>query len=220
MSKLNPSTPTRLYLIRHGEVSRVGYCNGQVDIPLTASGKRQMERVARLLRQYPIRAVYASDLTRALWGAKKIAGYRRLKVAIYPGLREKCFGKWEGLSLGKIRLQFPNEWRDWMERPDRARPTGGESYREVEMRVRPIFKKILSLHRGQHVAIVSHGGINRIILSWALALDLRHLFRIEQEYACINVVDYDKDETTVNLMNGQHITVVSKKTVNKKIKDV
>ena len=211
MQKSISSVPTRLYLIRHGQISKVGYCNGQIDVPLTPRGKRQIERVARLLHRYPIGAVYSSDLSRALYGARKVAEQHGLRVNIYPELREKNFGKWEGLSLDEIRLRFLKEWREWLRRPDRARPSGGENYLEVEERVLPVMKKILRLKKGHHVAIVSHGGVNRVILCKALGLDLRHLFHIEQNYACINVIDYDRDGRVVQLVNGHHLPGLSKK---------
>jgi alpha-ribazole phosphatase len=211
MSKRLSPIPTRLYLIRHGEVSKVGYCNGQIDVKLTTRGRRQMERVARLLHSYPIRAVYSSDLGRTIYGARKVADHHKLKVRVHPELREKHFGRWEGLSLDKIKHRYQKEWNEWLRRPDRARPSRGENYLEVEKRVFPILEKILGLHKGQHVAIVSHGGVNRVVLCKALGLDLRHLFHIEQSYACINVIDYNHSGRVVQLVNGQHVPQFPKK---------
>jgi alpha-ribazole phosphatase len=170
-----------------------------------------MERVARLLRRYPIHAVYSSDLGRSIYGARKIADRHKLKVRIHPELREKHFGKWEGLGLDKIKHQYLKEWNEWLRRPDRARPSGGENYSEVEKRVFPVMEMILRLHRGHHVVIVSHGGVNRVVLCRAFGLDLRHLFHIEQSYACINVIDYVKGGRVVQLVNGQHLPPFSKK---------
>ena len=170
-----------------------------------------MERVARLLHRHPIRAVYSSDLGRAIYGARKVADHHKLKVRIHPELREKHFGKWEGLSLDMIKLRFLKEWNEWLRRPDRATPSGGENYLEVEKRVLPVMEMILRLHKGHHVAIVSHGGVNRVILCRAFGLDLRDLFHIEQSYACINVIDYDKGGRVVQLVNGQHLSQLPKK---------
>ena len=197
------TNPTRLYLIRHGEVSRSGYCNGQMDLPLTKRGVRQMRRVARLLRDVPIKAVYSSDLQRAIIGARLTAEVHGLRIKVCPELREKCFGRWEGLALGEIGRHFGKEWREWLSRPDRACPRGGESYNEVERRVFRVVRRILRTHKGIHVAIVSHGGVNRVVLCRALGLDLRYLFRIQQDYGSINIIDYQKDSTVIHLINGR-----------------
>jgi probable phosphoglycerate mutase len=59
--------PTRIIAIRHGETTwnvdtRI---QGHLDIPLSANGRWQAERLAEALRDEPIQAIYASDLARA-----------------------------------------------------------------------------------------------------------------------------------------------------------
>jgi alpha-ribazole phosphatase/probable phosphoglycerate mutase len=69
-------------------------------------------------------------------------------------------------------------------------------------RVRDTFEDLRRTHTGQVVAIVSHGGVNRIALATALGLDLARIFRLDQAYACVNVVDYFAHEPVVRLVNG------------------
>ena len=197
--------PIKLYLIRHGEVEKKGYCNGPQDVALTDTGMTQMRRVARLLKDVPIKAVYSSDLQRARIGAAIISKYHDLKVQVYPELREKQFGHWEGMRLQTIKKGFKREWNEWLKRPDRARPIGAESYVEVMRRVFKVIQLILQKHARGPIVIVSHGGVNRVILSRMMGLDLRFLNRIWQDYAAINIVEWNGTEGRVQLVNGHWI---------------
>ena len=149
--------------------------------------------------------MYSSDLKRTLYGARQIAAKHGLEVGIYSQLREKHFGKWEGVKLDTIKERHHEEWNDWLTRPDQAVPLGGESYRNVEERVIPMIDKILSEHRGNHIVISCHGGVNRVILCRALGLGLEHLFQIEQDFGAVNIIDYSHQNALVRLINGKDI---------------
>jgi alpha-ribazole phosphatase len=196
---------TRIYLIRHGEVVGSGpkRYNGHRDVDLNANGLAQMEQMAERLGEFPIVAVYCSDLVRTIKGAEILARLKKLPVHRRPALREKSFGAWEGLTYNEVAAKFPQDWEAWLADPAGARPTGGETFYEAEQRVLQELNLILKSHAGQEVVILSHGGTNRIILCHALRLDLKHVFRIEQKYAALNIIDFfDHGMATVQLMNG------------------
>jgi broad specificity phosphatase PhoE len=52
------------------------------------------------------------------------------------------------------------------------------------------------------VLTISHGGVNRILLADALGLPDDKIFRIEQAYAAVNVIDYLAQSALVRLVNG------------------
>jgi len=196
---------TRIYLIRHGAVVGAGpkRYNGHRDVDLSSNGLSQMEQMARRLADFPIVAVYCSDLVRTTKGAEILA--RSKGIPVYPcqALREKKFGAWEGLTYEEVAASFPRDWEAWLADPAGSRPLGGETFREVEQRVLQELSLILKDHWGQEVVILSHGGTNRVILCYALRLDLKHIFRIEQKYAALNIIDFfENDIATVQLMNG------------------
>ena len=212
--KQNPTHTefTRIYLIRHGEVvgarptcpsGRRERYNGHRDVDLSANGLSQMEQMARRLADSPIVAIYCSDLVRTTKGAEILA--RSKGTPVYPRqlLREKNFGAWEGLTYEEVAARFPRDWEAWLADPSGSRPPGGETFREVEQRVLQELSLILKDHWGQEVVILSHGGPNRVILCHALRLDLKHIFRTEQKYAALNIIDFfENDMATVQLMNG------------------
>jgi broad specificity phosphatase PhoE len=193
---------TRLYLLRHGATARTGYCNGHLDVDLTPAGVVEMQQIANRLCDAGIAALYASDLKRAAQSAEIIGQAVHLKPVIVPALREKCFGMWEGLTEAELQRRFPREWKEWLENPGVAKPSGGESCQEMAQRVLPEVRAIIKRHEGERIAIVAHGGVNRVILCHALNLDLRHMEHLAQRHGALNIIDFAEDRAVLQLMNG------------------
>lgn len=199
----------RLYLVRHGQVAKPkprSY-HGQQDVPLSELGMSQMERLAAWAESLPLRAVYTSDLQRARLGAEMVGRRCGLAPVVLAAFREKHFGGWEGLTYEEASRHDPDAWAAWIADPPTGRPPGGETYLEVEARVLPALEGIIQQHGEedavQHVLLLAHGGVNRVILCRALRLPLRQVFRIEQDYAAVNVIDYlPTGEVTIRLLNG------------------
>jgi alpha-ribazole phosphatase len=185
-------TPTRLYLIRHGEVvkARPNTYHGHKDVDVTATGVAQLERVAERLASAPLRAVYSSTLRRSRQGAEQVAKPHGLDVRSLPEFREKHFGAWEGLTYDEVAERYPEDWARWLVDPPSVRPEGGESYAEMQARVLIALSDVMASHPGEAVALVAHGGVNRAILCHALGLELTYVFRIEQDYGATNVIDF------------------------------
>jgi alpha-ribazole phosphatase len=197
-------TATRLYLVRHGQVA-AGHTHryhGHNDIELSPEGERQLERLAGQLKEVPLAAVYASDLARAVQGAQSICRGRNLSPEIVPEFREINFGLWEGLSFEEIAAHYPQELQNRFQDLAHYRIPGGESLMDVRSRALPRLQEVLAQHSGQSLLLVAHAGINRIILSEALGLPLNHLFRLDQNYGCLNIIDYFPDLPVVRLING------------------
>jgi len=66
-----------------------------------------------------------------------------------------------------------------------------------------VIRRILEKHPNGDVALVAHGGVNRIILLDAIGAALEQAFSIEQDYGCLNIIDYlDDGLSVVRLLNG------------------
>ena len=72
----------------------------------------------------------------------------------------------------------------------------------MSVRVLPRLNDLITQHYEQAFLIVAHAGVNRVILSEALGLSLDYLFRLDQNYGCLNVIDYFPDMAVVRLVNG------------------
>ncbi len=195
---------TRLYLLRHGQVAdgHTHLYHGNNDVELSPQGVQQLERAAAQLQDVDLAATYASDLTRARVGAEIISRGRNLKLQIMPEFREVHFGHWEGLSFGEIMEQFPADLEARFKDLTNFRIPGGESLQDVRARALPALKDLIEEHHEQAFLLVAHAGVNRVILSEAMGLPLQHLFRLDQNYGCLNIIDYFPDQAVVRLVNG------------------
>lgn len=196
---------TRLYLVRHGQVEghQEKRYNGQTDVSLTPVGRAQADALAERLRGEPIAAVYSSDLSRCLEGARRVAQPHGVEPIGRPELREIGMGIWEGTTWSELKERYPREWQSRLDDPVHFRVPGGENLLDVALRIRPLLREILARHRGEAVVAVAHGGVNRVILLDAIGAPLDSLFSIEQNYGCLNIVDYYEDGiSVVKLVNA------------------
>jgi alpha-ribazole phosphatase len=197
-------TPTRLYLMRHGQVAEghTDRYHGHNDVDLSETGRRQFESLAGHLQAVDLAAIYCSDLHRTREGARLLATGRELAPQPCPEFRELCFGVWEGLTLAEIAQRYPRELEARFRDLTNFRIPGGESLADVRARVIPKLQKILAAHPGQTIALVAHAGVNRVILCEALHLPFSQIFRLDQTYGCLNIIDYFPDFSLVRLLNG------------------
>jgi broad specificity phosphatase PhoE len=196
------SDRTRLYLARHGEVVNHGVYNGQTDVDITEVGLRQMERLKDLLRDKNLSAVYSSDLLRTQRGAQIIAQPHGLRPQSFPQFREMHFGRWQGLSYPEVMDRYPSDIPQWINDLENFRIPAGESVLDMRNRAIPKLQELIERHRGQEFTLVCHGALNRVILAEALHLPLAYLLRIEQDYGCLNIIEYSPSWTLVKLVNG------------------
>lgn len=165
---------TELIVIRHGETdwNRQHRFQGQIDVPLNATGLQQATRLGERLAAEPIDVLVASDLQRAQATAAPLARGRGLAVQADPLWREQSFGLLEGLDVPTIRSQHAPLWDRWVRHEaDYALP-GGESNREFFQRVQRALEATLATYRGRRVVIVTHGGVLDMLWRAANALPL------------------------------------------------
>ena len=196
---------TRIYLIRHGQVvnhHEYRY-NGHFDVDITPVGVEQMNRISDFLAHQPIKAVYSSDLQRAVKGARIIGKRLSINPVMVHDLRELNLGRWEGLTREEAVAKYPEEAGFSFKELATSKVKEGESLIDLRARVIPALEGILERHARQSVCIVAHGGVNRVILSEAMKLSLDNFFSIEQDYGCLNIIDYLEDGMkVVKLLNG------------------
>jgi alpha-ribazole phosphatase len=202
---------TTLYLVRHGETEGSGIkrYKGSIDVPLSERGIGQIATTSAFIKERvmgqeknKLSAVYCSPLTRALKSAEIIAEPHGLKPLVIPDLRERSFGTWEGMSFNEIKEKYPEEFGAWANNPLKYSPMEGESTIEVGGRVIGALNRILSTHNGEHLAIVAHGGVNRIIFCHIMGIPLENIFRIEQDFAAVNIIEFWERHPVVKLLNG------------------
>jgi 2,3-bisphosphoglycerate-dependent phosphoglycerate mutase len=165
---------TRFCIVRHGETDwnverRI---QGHVDIPLNALGRVQAEATANGLAGLVFAAAYSSDLARA-WATAEIAARRLgLALAAEPGLRERHYGVFQGLTTAEAAERFPAAHARYLARDRDYDFEVGESLSGLAARVAVAVEALAERHRGQSVLLVSHGGVLDVCYRRATGRDL------------------------------------------------
>lgn len=167
--------PTRVIAIRHGETAwnvdtRI---QGQLDIPLSATGRWQAERLGNALKGEPITAIYASDLLRAWETAQYVSRATGIKVTKEEALRERGFGDFEGKTFAEIETLLPEQSMRWRKRDPEFSPVGGESLIALRERVVNAAEMLAARHPGELIAMVGHGGVMDVLYRAATRLDIQ-----------------------------------------------
>jgi len=191
---------TRIIAIRHGETAwnvdaRI---QGQLDIPLNATGHWQARRLAQALAERdPIHAIYTSDLARARATAQAVSDALGVPLTAHAGLRERGFGRFEGKTFGEIEAAWPDEaWR-WRKRDPHWAPEGGESLLQVRERVARTVHRLAKRHGGEQIVLVVHGGVLDQLYRVATGLDLQAPRTWECANAAVNRLLWTPDGLTL-----------------------
>ncbi len=163
-----------LIIARHGETewNLRGKQQGQLDSPLTALGVRQAQALAQGLVGRGIRALYSSDLGRALQTAAIVSQRLSLDVVTDARLRERHLGLLQGLTTKEFAQAYPAQAAAFASGdPDYVIP-GGESARQRYQRSVECMQELAARHQGQTIAIVAHGGVLKGLFCKATNLPL------------------------------------------------
>ncbi len=181
---------TLIDLMRHGEpVGGRRYRGHGIDDPLSEKGWQQMWRAVP--ENPPWQAVISSPLLRCREFAEALAAKHRLPLHIEPRLREVGFGKWEGKTPEDIQRQWPQDYQAFYRDPVGSRPAAAEPLDEFAARVGSAFGDILNRHRGQHVLIVAHAGVNRALITHCLGVPAAAMYRIQVANAGLSRIRHD-----------------------------
>lgn len=166
---------TELILIRHGETdwNRELRFQGQLDVPLNATGLEQARRVAERLAGETLQGLVSSDLQRALQTAQALSARALpLDPVLDAALREQHFGMVEGLQVADIKARHPQAWDQWVRFEADFAFDGGESTRVFHARVLAAIRALARRHAGQTLAVVTHGGVLDMVYRSARGLSL------------------------------------------------
>ncbi len=193
----------RLFIIRHGQTewNRVERFRGLTDLELNDTGVRQAGAAAARLLDWPVKAVYASPLKRAVHTAEIIARSRNLEVRPLEGIIDLNFCRWQGLSLDEARQQYPELYKLWETQPHKVQFPDGENLPQVQARALAAVKAITDQHRLDTIALVSHGAVCKLLVLGLLGLDASHFWQIEKSVTAINHFEFKKGVTIAVSIN-------------------
>jgi broad specificity phosphatase PhoE len=181
-------------LVRHGETewSRDHRHTGRTDVPLTAEGRRQAERLRDALAEWSFTRVLSSPLTRALDTCRR-AGYGD-RAELCDALLEWDYGEYEGETTDRIRESRPgwNLWRDGC--------PGGETVADVSARVDPLVSE-LEDSEGD-VALFAHGHVLRVLAARWVEMEPEAGARLWLATATISVLGFERETPVFRCWNA------------------
>jgi len=184
--------------MRHADVSYVDGEGAPVDpqaVPLTPRGLEQAAAAREALADVDLDLVVASDLPRTAETAAIVA--RGHEVERWPELSEWRGGRLDAIPPEELERAFVGALRVTDEG---SRFLGGESLGEALDRVHPALDRLVAREWETALAVL-HGGVNRIVISYALSGDRTYFGTFEQAPACINVLDLGDDGWIVRTVN-------------------
>lgn len=168
---------TTLDLLRHGEPVGGRKYRGQIDDPLSDTGWAQMR--AAVGGRHPWDRIITSPLQRCRAFAEELGKRHGIPIEPDARLREIGFGEWEGRTAAELLAGDPECLPRFLRDPLGHAPRGAESLFEFESRILAAWNEILRSYSGQHLLVVGHAGMMRMIIRHVLDMPLDRLFRLQ-----------------------------------------
>ena len=180
---------TTIDLIRHGEPVGGRKYRGQIDDPLSDKGWTQMREAVADYRSWD--AIISSSLSRCIDFARELGQRIGVDVNADSRLMEIGFGEWEGRTASDLEQEEPGQVQRFLIDPLNNTPPGAETLVEFEARIIGAWNDVLQQYRGQHILLVGHAGMIRMILRHVLDMPIDRMFRIQVANAAITRIRVD-----------------------------
>ena len=165
---MDSSEETYLGLLRHGQTvwNLEKRIQGRMDSPLTNDGIHRCRKWARHLASpaWSWDRIITSPLPRARKTAEYINENLTIPMAVDDGLREQDWGLWEGLTIGEVKKNFPNQLEQQVSLGWSFCPPQGESRLEVSERVTGALAALVKKHPGEQLLIITHQGVIKSLI--------------------------------------------------------
>ena len=206
---LDGAARRRIYLFRHGSVDYMD-SNGKVVldtdvVDLNDKGRAQAAAMRDLFADVQIDKALCSGLPRTRQTGETVLGVRDIPLETDAGFAE--IRQLDDEYSGDYDVVADIAFSHWRAPDEEARFLGGERYSDFYVRIRSAIKGVLADSSWHSLAVFAHGGTNAAILGWVTGLKLSAFGILDQATCCLNVIDFDMDESgqilrkTVRAMN-------------------
>lgn len=156
---------TKVFIIRHAEAEGNLYrrVHGWYNSLITDNGYRQIAALRGRFADTHIDAVYSSDLFRTMTTAQAIYPNHGLELHTTPALREIRVGIWEDRPWGELERHDAMRLIRFNHAAPDFQVEGGETFAQVQARMKGAVLEIAARHPGQTVALFSHGSAIRCL---------------------------------------------------------
>ncbi len=172
----------RVDLIRHGACLDTCFFRGQTPSQLSEMGQQQMQMA---FSGIPCPEWVISSTAQRCAGATQAyyANHKAMPTIWYrDALQERYFGVWDGLSHNAVKALDAEGLEEYFDHPFEYAISEAESFEAFKQRVMSVFDELLLQAEQQgveHVVLVTHGGVMRVLLMHIFALRHEALFQFE-----------------------------------------
>lgn len=186
----------RLLLMRHGETyeprldAPMPGAEGDAVLPLTDRGREKLREVGAWIERVPIEAAWASPFLRSQDTARIVTEAHGLPIGTLDPLRELPLYGPPGSTLKDVAQRYIRLMQDLAAKPLHEVPLDGPKTLGVVLD-----EALASIHTAIEsvsgtALVVAHGGLNRFLLGHWLGMPPERAIGIEQNFACVNVVEF------------------------------
>jgi bisphosphoglycerate-dependent phosphoglycerate mutase len=158
----------KIYLFRHGQTTynRDGRFTGLHDAKLTELGKKHALKIASQLKNKKFQVAFHTSLSRSKDTlAPVLKNHSECKTVLEDDrMIERSYGTLAGEKHESVIKKFGEEHYEHWHRGFGDRPPKGESFADVEKRVKPFIKDLIKFMKKDkvNVAISAHGNSIRL----------------------------------------------------------
>jgi len=172
-----------IFLIRHGETDfNAARIVQTPEVPLSARGLAQADRVAERLAALGVAAILSSDLRRAAMTAERLRARTGAPLTLDGGLQERNYGDVRGQSYAALGVNILA--------PD-YEPPGGERWADFHRRVDAAWERVVAAAAALdgNLAVITHGLVCHSLALRRLQLPLGTDTPLRWDNASVTVVD-------------------------------
>ncbi|MEX2130656.1 MAG: histidine phosphatase family protein [Pseudohongiellaceae bacterium] len=183
-------------ILRHGQPQGGEVLRGRVDHPLADEGWRQMYASTGInpaqasLESAPWTRVICSPLQRCRQFAEKISADLKLPLSVEPDWQEIDYGIWDGMPVAQWRKEAAEQFKAFRQDMTALSPPQGESFVCFRDRVLTVWHQLsTTLSADEHVLLITHGGVMRVILPTVLGIPLNQTGVLHIPFACLSRIE-------------------------------
>lgn len=203
----------KIYITRHGttEWNNTRRLQGWKDSDLTQEGIENAIKLGKSLSSIDFDLIYSSPQKRALDTAELIRGEKDIRILAHNDLREMSYGIWEGMYLEDIDKNYPEEFLNYVNKPDLYTPIDedGESYDDLFKRVRNFLEGLIKKDV-KNLLLVTHGIPLKVIIALVKGLTIEEFTALPIYIGTsLNIIDVQGDKIELIVENDlSHLELI------------
>lgn len=191
-----------LYIVRHGETewNIENKLQGWSDSSLTSKGIKHSLLLQKRLEPIHFTHIYSSPSGRAIHTANLIKGLQNTEVKPVEHLKEMNLGSWEGKTHDEIMVLEPERYDHFWNAPHRFARDIGESFEDLNTRVKQFLNFIMSEHTEGNLLIVTHTVFIKMLLAYVKKLPISELWAPPYiKDTSLTILEYKNGHFTIRL---------------------